>query len=220
MHFGMNSYPFPEYRLQHDSKLAVQGEGIIKVKPDVVSLTIGVMTENENVKAAQEENATRTNALLAALKNLQIEDSDIRTLSYTITPIQEYVDGKPHLRGYRVEHLYDINVLNVQKAGEVYEAALQAGANIARNLSFRVSNAHMYYKQALTQAIHHAQEKARIVGNTLGVTMNLVPVSIKEEQTVSPHESIAYESFAKTVPPIQPGEQNIIVTISALFSYI
>lgn len=56
--------------------------------------------------------------LLDALKQLGIADKDIETISYTITPQYEYVNDKALLQGYRVEHLYEITVLNVQKLGK------------------------------------------------------------------------------------------------------
>ena len=56
--------------------------------------------------------------LLDALKQLGIADKDIETISYTITPQYEYVNDKALPQGYRVEHLYEITVLNVQKLGK------------------------------------------------------------------------------------------------------
>ena len=70
------------------------------------------------MKQAQEENAVQSKQLLDALKQLGIVDKDIETISYTITPQYEYVNDKALLQGYRVEHLYEITVLNVQKQGK------------------------------------------------------------------------------------------------------
>ncbi len=116
--------------------ITVQGEGIVSVRPNIVTLTIGVRTEHKNVKQAQEENATQSRQLLDALKALGIADQDIETISYTITPQYEYVNDKALLQGYRVEHLYEITVLNVQKAGEVYDIAVTNGANVAKRITF------------------------------------------------------------------------------------
>ncbi|WP_028399535.1 SIMPL domain-containing protein [Ectobacillus panaciterrae] len=218
MHYGPAPY-FPEYRPIKDSTLTLQGEGTVQAKPDVVVITLGVSTENENVKTAQEENAVHSAALLNALKALGIQEQEIQTISYTITPEYNYIDGKSILRGYRVEHLYEITVLNVQKAGEVYAAAVQAGANIARGLTFRVSNPDVYYQQALTLAIQQAQEKAKAVVSTLGVTLNPIPISITEEPGAVPRYA-TYAASSKAVPPIQPGELDITVAIRAVFSYM
>ncbi|GAA3322458.1 hypothetical protein GCM10020331_042430 [Ectobacillus funiculus] len=51
-------------------------------------------------------------------KRSAFKKKDIQTLSYTITPEYDYKDGVSSLRGYRVEHLYEVTVLNVQKKQE------------------------------------------------------------------------------------------------------
>ncbi|MFX3625573.1 MAG: SIMPL domain-containing protein [Ectobacillus sp.] len=219
MHFNPNPY-YPDYRPSKEASLKLYGEKTVRAKPDLVVLTIGIMTENANVKIAQEENAALSNSLLHSLKSLGIQEDNIQTLSYTITPEYDYIEGKSTLRGYRVEHLYEVTVLNIQKAGEVYETAIGAGANIARNLSFRVSNPDIYYQQALTGAIQEALEKAKIAGAALGATINPVPVSVTEE---SQSPSIEYKTFvasAQTAPPIQSGELSISAKVQAVFAYI
>ena len=128
MQGGMNPY-LHNVRTANTGKeatITVQGEGVVKAKPNVVILTLGIRTDDKNVKQAQEENAVQSKQLLDALKQLGIADKDIETISYTITPQYEYVNDKALLQGYRVEHLYEITVLNVQKAGEVYDIAVSS----------------------------------------------------------------------------------------------
>ncbi len=219
--YHMNPYPYTDYRPAREGSVTVQGEGIATAKPDVVVLTIGVMTEDKNVKAAQEENALRSNALLQALQNLGIQEKDIQTISYTITPEYDYKDGVSSLRGYRVEHLYEVTVLNVQKAGEVYDAAIEAGANIARDLNFRVSDPGLYYEQALTRAVLNAQAKAKTIAETLQVNVSPIPVSLVEEGGPVPQPLIGYAAASpKAATPIEPGELTIKARVQGVFTYM
>ncbi|PEB53183.1 hypothetical protein CON65_12850 [Bacillus pseudomycoides] len=222
MHGGMNPY-LPDMRSSggKEATITVQGEGIIRAKPNVVVLTIGIRTDNKNVKQAQEENAIQSRQLLDALKQLGIADKDIETISYTITPQYEYVNDKALLQGYRVEHLYEITVLNVQKAGEVYDIAVTNGANVAKGLRFRVSHPTKYYQQALLQAVQHAVEKARTIASTYNLNINPVPLSLIEESAQLPREVMAYATLhAQAAPPIQSGELEIISSIRAVFTYL
>ncbi|MDM5156274.1 SIMPL domain-containing protein [Bacillus sp. DX1.1] len=220
MQVGMNPYSL-DIRNAKEATITVQGEGIVKVKPNVVVLTIGVRSDNKNVKQAQEENAIRSQQLLAALKQLGIADKDIETISYTITPQYEYINEKQLLQGYRVEHLYEITVLNVQKAGEVYDIAVTNGANVAKGLRFRVSHPNAYYQQALLQAVQHAQEKARAIASTYNLNINPVPLSLVEESAQSPREVVSYATLqAQAAPPIQSGELEIISSVRAIFTYL
>ncbi|CAG9610902.1 26 kDa periplasmic immunogenic protein [Bacillus rhizoplanae] len=219
MQIGMPLYSH-ELRNGKEATVTVQGEGVVKAKPDVVVLTIGVRTEGTNVKQAQEENAALSTKLLDSLKQLGITEQNIKTLSYTITPQYEYVNEKAMLRGYQVEHLYEIIVLNVQKAGEVYEAAVANGANVAKGLVFRVSEPNAYYKQALVLAVQNAQEKARTIASTYNLNVNPIPISVVEESSHMPREFVAYSAVHSGAPPIQSGELEIISTVRAIFTYI
>ncbi|WP_440602644.1 SIMPL domain-containing protein [Bacillus sp. GB_SG_008] len=219
MQIGMPPY-LHELRNGKEATVTVQGEGVVKAKPDVVVLTIGVRTEGTNVKQAQEENAALSAKLLDSLKQLGITEQNIKTLSYTITPQYEYVNEKAMLRGYQVEHLYEIIVLNVQKAGEVYEAAVANGANVAKGLVFRVSEPNAYYKQALVLAVQNAQEKARTIASTYNLNVNPIPISVVEESSHMPREFVAYSAVHSGAPPIQSGELEIISTVRAIFTYI
>ncbi|WP_242219088.1 SIMPL domain-containing protein [Bacillus cereus group sp. BfR-BA-01380] len=219
MQMGMPPYSY-ELRNGKEATVTVQGEGVVKAKPDVVVLTIGVRTEDQNIKQAQAENAALSTNLLASLKQLGITEQNIKTLSYTITPQYEFVNEKPVLRGYQVEHLYEIIVLNVQKAGEVLEAAVANGANVARGLVFRVSAPNAYYKQALVLAVQNAQEKARTVASTYNLHINPVPLSLVEESSQMPREFVAYSAVHSGAPPIQSGEIEIISTVRAVFTYM
>ncbi|MGG2095615.1 SIMPL domain-containing protein [Bacillus sp. S13(2024)] len=219
MQIGMPPYVH-DLRNGKEATVTVQGEGVVKAKPDVVVLTIGVRTEGPNVKQAQEENAALSTQLLASLKQLGITEQNIKTLSYTITPQYEHVNEKAILRGYQVEHLYEIIVLNVQKAGEVYEAAVANGANVAKGLVFRVSDPNAYYKQALVLAVQNAQEKARTIAGTYSLNINPIPISLVEESSQMPREFVAYSAVHSGAPPIQSGELEIISTVRAVFTYI
>ncbi|MEI4800480.1 SIMPL domain-containing protein [Bacillus sp. NPDC077411] len=219
MQMGMPPYSY-ELRNGKEATITVQGEGVVKAKPDVVVLTIGVRTEDLNVKQAQAENAALSTNLLASLKQLGITEQNIKTLSYTITPQYEHVNEKPTLRGYQVDHLYEIIVLNVQKAGEVYEAAVTNGANVARGLVFRVSGPNAYYKQALVLAVQNAQEKARTIASTYNLNINPVPNSVVEESSQMPREFVAHSAVHGGAPPIQSGEMEIISTVRAVFTYM
>ncbi|WP_379966661.1 SIMPL domain-containing protein [Ectobacillus sp. sgz5001026] len=207
----------PPYRETKNSLLEVHGEGVVKATPDRVIITLGIVTEDMTVQAAQEKNATASQALLAALKEMGIPESSIATLSYTITPLYSEEEGKTTLRGYRVEHLYEVTVSHVQQAGEVYSVATKAGANITRGLTFRVSQPTTYINQALTIAITNALEKATVIANTLHVTLHPIPISIKEQ--VGSYSETYTTARIMTVPSIQPGEVTISARILATFTY-
>ncbi|HZG60133.1 MAG TPA: SIMPL domain-containing protein [Anoxybacillus sp.] len=209
----------------HASKqrtMSVTGQGTITAKPDTVFITLGIRTESEIVSQALSENAARANNMIQALKAIGIKDEDIDTASFSIYPKYEYKDGKSLLVGYEVEHIFDITVKDVNKAGIIYETAVANGANIARNIQFELSNPEIYYEHALADALRNAVEKAVILGRTLGISVQTIPLKIKEETAVLPQPRFVAKTMVlaeQGAPPIQTQDIVIKATVQAIFEY-
>jgi uncharacterized protein len=202
--------------------MTVTGQGTITVKPDTVTITLGIRTENKIVSQALSENAARANNMIQALKLIGIKDEEIDTASFSIYPKYEYKDGTSSLVGYEVEHIFDITVKDVSKAGNIYETAVANGANIARNIQFQLSNPDLYYEYALADAIRNAVEKAVILGRTLGIPVQTIPLKIKEEFATLPQPIFAGKTMVlaeQSAPPIQTQDIVIKATVQAIFEY-
>ena len=92
MQGGMNPY-LHNVRTANTGKeatITVQGEGVVKAKPNVVILTIGIRTDHKNVKQAQEENAVQSKQLLDALKQLGIAEKYRNHFIYDYASIRIY----------------------------------------------------------------------------------------------------------------------------------
>ncbi|PGT91602.1 MULTISPECIES: SIMPL domain-containing protein [Bacillaceae] len=224
------SYP-PFYRSTPPSQLStpqqrtvtVEGRGKVNAVPDQAIITIGFVTENEDVNKAQAQNARITTQGLAALKEINIQQEDIQTVSYIIQPIYEFTEGSSILKGYKVQHTFEITVKDLNQVGKVYEAVVAAGANIADNIEFVVSNKDLYYQQALQLAIKNATEKASSIGQQLGVSMNTVPIKVTENSTaISPRDytlSFSAEATLQAAPPIQRSKLEIEAIVTVVYPY-
>ncbi|MDQ0244073.1 uncharacterized protein YggE [Bacillus fengqiuensis] len=203
--------------------ITVYGQGTIEAMPDTITMTIGITTENQNVQEALRQNSVAASQLIEALHQLGLSDQQIETSSFTINPKYDYSDGKSTLIGYEVQHLFTITVKDVKQAGEVYASAVANGANIARNLQFQLQNADLYYQEALKAAVQNAKEKAYTIARSLKVTLQEQPIEVIEE-TLSPVYERSFETKAtvlgaSSVPPIQPGEQQIDAKVKIVFPY-
>jgi uncharacterized protein len=222
MHYGFQS----SSSNQSDTcerTMTVIGEGKISVLPDVVSLTIGVLTENANIKKAQEENADKVNTMRRALLITGLKEEDIETKSYRIQPKYEVKDGTSHIVGYEVEQLFEITVQNVQKAGEVYDIAMSNGANVAHSLVFSTTESATYYLHALTLAVQDARNKAICLANASGLTINQLPLSIQEEQPSISPRAVSYSESVQTfkaATTISPRDIEISARIIVIYPYM
>jgi uncharacterized protein YggE len=222
-----NYYPhvqYQPYRNTQPNTITVEGVGQLSVQPDQANITLGIVTENLSVQTAQQENATISNNVIQAIKQLGIEEEAIKTTVYSIRPRYDYVEGVSILKGYVVEHQLEVTVDDLSVVGKVYDTAIQNGANRSGSIQFLVSNPNPYYQEALTKAVQNAKEKAGVIANSIGVTLISTPLIIEEQmeqpETFFPKFSVQAESLAaQAVPPIQSGEYVIKAKVKAKFTF-
>jgi len=201
-------------------QLKVEGKGTIKVRPDITVVVLEVVTENKELKLAQEENTTRMIAVLRSLRENGILSEDIQTQTYNIVPQYDYIEGKQVFRGYRVEHSLEVTIRDMTKIGEIIDDAVQNGVNQVSSIKFSVANPSAYYQQALNAAVDDALNKARTFGSKLNIAVSKVPVRIVEMgyETGVPIVSLKYQT-AGSATPVQTGQVEISARIEAVFAY-
>ncbi|MBF8982047.1 SIMPL domain-containing protein [Lutibacter sp. B2] len=200
--------------------MELEGRGSIKVQPDIAIVTLGVVTENKELKIAQEENAKDSTRMLDSLKKMGIKEDDIETEAYSIDLQYDYIEGQKIFRGYKVTHNFKITIRDLEKTGKIIDTAVSNGANVVKNIYFTLSNPSIYYRQALTLAIQDAIEKAEVIENKLQVIVNKTPTRISEERYDHiPLYKRPSLGSPDTTTPIKAGKVEIIANIKAVFAY-
>ncbi|HHV95046.1 MAG TPA: SIMPL domain-containing protein [Clostridiaceae bacterium] len=203
-----------------ECRMKIEGKGSIRVRPDTSVVVLGTVTENKELRFAQEENAVKITAILRGLREMGISSEKVQTRSYNIFPQYDFVEGQQVFRGYRVEHILEITVKDIGKIGQVIDNAVQNGANRVENIRFTISNPSMFYRQALNIAVDDAISKAKALGAKLNIHVSTIPLQITEISHEPPEPIIllAYQA-AETVTPVQPGQIEIQARIEAIFAY-
>jgi hypothetical protein len=201
--------------------IEVTGEGIVSAAPNRAVIVLGVVTENPNLTAAQTENAAAVANVIKALSGLNIPRNQIQTAEYRIEIQYNFENGTQTFRAYRVTHLLQITLEQVERTGLVVDTAVSNGANIVSGIRFTLANPQIYYNQALSQAVQNAELKANTIARTIGVTLARVPVKITEESRAAepplPYQASLMETSATT--PIEPGELNIRAVVRAQYTH-
>ena len=213
------NYCYPHFNMC-GNLMSIEGMGAIKALPDIAEISLGVITENEKLGIAQQQNAVKANEMINALLNIGIPKENIKSYSYSIEQIYEYIDGKRVLRGYKVTNKFLVAVEDMESIGAVIDTAIANGANTVYNVDFKISNPSVYYREALTKAVENAIEKARAIGMTLNTSVNRIPIKIVEEHYESyylPKQPAFRTPDADT--PIIVGEVEISAKIKAIFTY-
>ena len=207
--------------------IQVSGEGIVKVKPDIAYITLGVKTKDQNPQQAQVENTKKMNKVMKILKELGIDEKDIQTSQYSIYPEYRYIEetGERKEDGYIVNHLLRVTVRDIQKLGVVLDKTLIQGVNVSHGIEFGVANEEKYYQEALQEAIENAQGKAQAIGQSLSIKIDK-PYTIIERSTGG--SSIQYMDRSikmnaveesSTSTPIGIGELDIRANVQVMYQY-
>lgn len=200
--------------------MTVIGNGSLAVEPNIVQIQLEVRTENKQLSQAQKENADAMNQVIESLLKLGIDRENMQTVSYTIFPQNDYIEGKQVFRGYEVRNAIMVKIRNIQEAGNVIDTAVKNGATGVSNIQFTVENEQLEYQKALSLALNNALSKAQTMAATMQLQLNPHPIKITEELNAQP---IAYQSFStmekSMSTPIEQGKITINATVNVQFEY-
>lgn len=151
------------------TEVQVSGSHQEEIAPDIAYIQLGVTTEADTVAAAQTENAETSAKLRRQLENLGIKAEYIKTAHFAVTPVYKSDDNgrrTPSIKGYQVTNTVTVTT-SPDKAGEVIDAALTAGANQVNSVRFGKREETEVKNAALAQAVRDAMSKAEAVAAAL-----------------------------------------------------
>ena len=160
------------------------------------------------------------NQVIDSLLKLGIDRDNIQTVSYTIIPQYNYIEGEQVFRGYEVTNAITVKITDIDQVGNVIDMAVQNGANRVSNIQFTVSDEQLYYRKALSLALKNALAKAQTMAETIQLQLDPHPIKITEELRTEP---ILYRSFSAkemaVTTPIEQGQITINATVQVEFQY-
>lgn len=208
-----------EYKNDEDNKMTIEGKGVVKARPDIGLISIGVVSQGKDLKNIQQENADKTNKVIESLIKMGVDDKDIKTENYNITPEYDFIDGKQIFKGYKVTNNLRITIRDLKGMGQIIDTAVDNGANNINSINFTLSDPRKYYLEALKIAYHDSLLKARTLAATMKVELNTTPISIVEQEQGSvPFGQISMKMLASATP-IEPGQIEINAILTVIFIY-
>lgn len=171
--------------------ITVEGTGSAAMVPDTARITFTVLESAAEVGAAQDAATKRTDDVLASLDEMDIDERDVKTLSYNVSPRYEYnqqpcypgvlcpPSGASRIVGYDVAQTVEVRVRDTAKAGEVLAALGGLGVQNISGPQFVVDDESAVSAEARAEAIEEARTKAKELAKELGVRLGKV-VSFSE----------------------------------------
>jgi len=201
--------------------LSVNGDGAASAAPDIADIELGVETIDEDPKAAIDGNTTSMAGVIEALIDLDIAEDDIQTRSFNMWVEQIYdEDGPTGEFRYHVVNQISVRVRDIDQTGDVLGAALGAGANTVRGISFGVEDTQALEEAARDAAVDNAVAKAEQLAERLGVTVgsprHVAEISGGFPQTARVERAVAFDSGGGSVP-VSPGDFTVRVSLNIVF---
>ena len=196
------------------TRVMVAGDSVVQAQPDTAIVTVSVVTQNRQALAAQQDNATRTDAVVRALKAAAGSGAEVKTSGYSVQPQRIYKEGQPPtISGYEARNSVTVTLSDLTKVGSVIDAAAQAGANDVAGISFTLRQDRQARDRALSEATREAVSKAQVIASALGGRVVRI-VEVQEEgfQQRPPVPVYQTESFmakANVATPIEVGTLDI-----------
>jgi uncharacterized protein len=192
------------------STLSVSSTATTEVRPDQLSVIVGVETNGTTAQEAVSQNANLTSQVIAAVRGLGIDENRIETSSYSVLPIYQYIqppqpcieiyppppgcETRQEIIGYRATNTVTVTLdvpffrMATQpapdvNAGQVIDATVTAGANRVEGIVFFISpDRQQEIRDTLIgDAIANARQRANIAAEALEMTVSGV-----ESATINP----------------------------------
>src|SRR6266576_4342985 len=148
--------------------ITVSGHGTVTTVPDRASFYFTVDTRAQTASGALGRNADAAAAVVAALKNAGVAAADIQTSQVYLSP--QTNENGTSIIGYAASTSIVVKT-TIAKAGSIIDAAVGAGADGVSGPSLSRSDEDALYRDALTNAVSDARDKAAALASAAGLTL-------------------------------------------------
>ena len=207
------------------SRVLITGEADAHAQPDTAVLVLSVVTESQKALDAQQQNARKSEAVIAAVNATAGANAEIRTSDYSLQPQKKYDYNRlPSIIGYEARNTVTATLGDLNNVGAVLDAASRAGANSVESVSFILRESNPARGETLAEASRQAMSKAQAIAQALGGRVVRVveaqegdplrrPLTVEEQQR-------GYEAYAATritasvaqkpaITPVEAGSLNV-----------
>lgn len=216
---------------QHQAQprlLSVAGEGIVRARPDMAVVSLGVVSEAKVAGEALSANSASMTRILDALRGEGVESRDLQTSGFSVDPVysqppRDY-DGStpftPEIVAYRVSNNISLRIRELDRVGELLDKVVTLGANTISGPSFTVADPTPLEDQARRTALRDALRKGALYAEVAGIALG--PLFRIEEGFATPRPlpmgaAMRMEAADASVP-IEGGELTFRASVSVSWS--
>lgn len=206
--------------------ISMSAEGRVNAKPDLATVSVGVVSSAKTAKEAQDNSNKSINQISDAMKKLGIAEEDITTSNFSVYPNYVYEGGRSIIDGYQANQTLTAKVRGIDAStdtlNKVLDSAVALGSNQIQGVTFGFADADALKQQARTQALEKAKTKAQELASQAGLRLGRI-VSISESG--SSDYPVPYYDAARSeaggmggaVPSVETGSQDVTASMTVIF---
>jgi uncharacterized protein YggE len=196
--------------------ISVTGSGTVTTEPDTATTTFGVVTQGATAQEAMARNSQEMAKVIDALKRAGIASKDLQTQYVSLDP--RYDNQGREVVGYTASNSVAAIVRDLERAGNVIDAAVTAGANTVSGPSLSRDDQSKLYNDALERAVADAKAKAEVLARAAGVSVGAVQSMTENPQAGGGPMPMSFAAVADSATPIERGTTKIVANVRVVFA--
>ena len=205
--------------------IIVSAVGSVTAELDIGLLSLGVSVRANSAQTARDQAADAMSDLLDSIGNNGVDDEDIKTTQFSLSPEFDFNNGSSRVTGYRVTNTVSVKVRELERVPEVIDEAVGTVGDPIQisGVTFMVDETESLLSQARVEAMANAEAKAQQLADLGGVVLGK-PIAISEGAVSSPPVFFDARAFAETADaaptPIEPGQLELSVSVQVTYEIL
>jgi uncharacterized protein YggE len=202
-----------------ERSVVVVGDGSVAVAPDHARIRSGVTTRGKTAREATDANSKAMAAVMAALVNAGVAQSDIRTARFTVQPVYVTQQNEQKLSGFAVSNQLSVTIRQIDKVGETLDRLIAAGATDAGGVEFLHSDIAKALDQAREAAMADAKRKAVLYARAADLNLGDVNWITEDAGAPPPYPMLRAMAASGAAPSVSiaAGEDTLHVHVTVGF---
>lgn len=212
------------YSPESGTLLQIEAEGSVDVAPDMMGVSVSVVTTGATAAEALDSNNELAARLIAAVKASGLEIGELNTAGLDVNarfardPDDALEVGElPRILGYVATNRLDVELSEVAQAGELISLMFEAGANEIHGPSFTLADRRPAQRLAEQAAIAEARAEADNYAAALGMRVVRVLRVFDRQFRDDSDDRIVVTGSRSRPTPIEPGDVTFTATVHVEF---
>lgn len=215
------------YDVDITSTITVSGSAATMLDADRLNIELGVSTTQGTAVQALSENSDQLRRVIDTIQSAGINEDDISTARFSLYPEYNSIydpdtgDYASELAGYRVTNTISIYTDQLDKAADILDGAVSAGANQINHVRFDISSERESEARdsLISAAVGNAKHKAMLALDTLDYDIVGIKSMTVTDAGFAPaaYNARLESADTRSAPPVLAGEQHLSVSVTITF---